>query len=155
MNRISALKASELAAAYKIETLCHIFPWSQALFYSSQGSKYCNYKICVANTLAGFCIIHRVVDEASLYNIAIHPRYQNQGLAKMLLTYAEEQLRMKGIKTLWLEVRASNHAARTLYDQCGFNSITIRTKYYQTKDGNREDAIIMAKQLIFTLQGKK
>ncbi|RRA28422.1 ribosomal-protein-alanine N-acetyltransferase, partial [Cronobacter sakazakii] len=42
-----------------------------------------------------------------------------------------------------LEVRASNHAARALYESLGFNEATIRRNYYPTSDG-REDAIIMA-----------
>ena len=47
-----------------------------------------------------------------------------------------------GIRTLWLEVRASNAAAIALYESLGFNEATIRRNYYPTADGH-EDAIIM------------
>ncbi|MNR57792.1 ribosomal-protein-alanine N-acetyltransferase [compost metagenome] len=45
--------------------------------------------------------------------------------------------------TLWLEVRASNRAAIALYEDLGFNEVTVRRNYYPSANG-REDAIVMA-----------
>ncbi|HBH66256.1 MAG TPA: ribosomal-protein-alanine N-acetyltransferase, partial [Erwinia persicina] len=50
----------------------------------------------------------------------------------------------RGIVTLWLEVRASNHAAIALYEQLDFNEVSIRRNYYPAADGGKEDAIMMA-----------
>ncbi|MCR2392783.1 ribosomal-protein-alanine N-acetyltransferase, partial [Salmonella enterica] len=44
---------------------------------------------------------------------------------------------------LWLEVRASNQAAIALYEDLGFNEVTVRRNYYPSAHG-REDAIVMA-----------
>ncbi|HBV40592.1 MAG TPA: ribosomal-protein-alanine N-acetyltransferase, partial [Erwinia sp.] len=52
-------------------------------------------------------------------------------------------LARRGVLTLWLEVRASNHAAIALYQQLDFNEVSVRRNYYPTAEG-KEDAIIMA-----------
>jgi len=45
-------------------------------------------------------------------------------------------------KTIYLEVRSSNHAAIHLYDKHGFNEMSVRKDYYRAKEG-REDAVLM------------
>lgn len=146
MKTISILNENDLAEAYEIEQLCYPLPWSKEIFFSNQGERYLNLKIIVDNKIVGFCICQLVVDEANLFNIAIHPKYRNQGLAKTLLNQLIDDLMAmpNKILTLWLEVRKSNKPAIELYQSIGFNQITIRKNYYPTTDGNEEDAIIMA-----------
>ena len=54
-----------------------------------------------------------------------------------------DNLKEKGIQTLWLEVRESN-PARFLYEKLGFNEVDIRKNYYPKPDGGRENAAVMA-----------
>ena len=93
--------------------------------------------------MAAFAITQVVLDEATLFNIAVDPDFQRRGLGKALLEHLIDELEKRGVLTLWLEVRASNVAAIALYESLGFNEATIRRNYYPTADG-REDAIIMA-----------
>lgn len=148
MNTISELTHTDLSAAYELEKLCHPFPWSENTFYSNQGERYLNKKLTVNDQLVGFLICQIVLDEASLFNIAIHPNFQQQGLGKLLLNNQITILTEKKVKTLWLEVRQSNTPAIKLYQQIGFNEISIRKNYYPTVSGN-ENAIIMAYTLSF------
>lgn len=148
MKTISDLTNVDLPIAFKLEKCCHLFPWSENTFYSNQGERYLNKKIIVDDQLVGFLICQTVVDEASLFNIAIHPDYRKQGLAKLLLKQLITELDAKQVKMLWLEVRESNTAAIALYQQLGFNEISIRKNYYPTKHG-KEDAIIMAYTIAF------
>jgi ribosomal-protein-alanine N-acetyltransferase len=48
---------------------------------------------------------------------------------------------------VFLEVRASNHAAQQLYVTMGFNQIGERKGYYPA-EGGREDAIIFALHIL-------
>lgn len=146
MKTISILNENDLAEAYELERLCYPIPWSKETFFSNQGERYLNLKITVDNKIVGFCICQQVADEASLFNIAIHPKYRNRGLAKTLLNQLIDDLMAmpNKISTIWLEVRKSNAPALDLYHSIGFNQITIRKNYYPTTDGNKEDAIIMA-----------
>jgi ribosomal-protein-alanine N-acetyltransferase len=148
MKNISLLTAADLAAALQIERSSHAFPWSEKTFYSNQGERYFNYKMTLNDRIIGFAIVQWVLDEATLFNIAIHPDYQSQGHGKALLNYLIRVLPEKQINTLWLEVRRSNQPAIRLYENLGFNEVSIRKNYYPTATG-KEDAIIMALPLIY------
>lgn len=143
MKIISTLLDTDLSEAYKIETICHLMPWSQTTFNSNQGERYINKKALLNNHLVGFAICQVVLDEATLFNIAVHPDARKQGVASALLSELINELENKNIKTLWLEVRESNYSAIKLYEQIGFNEIALRKNYYPTQQGH-EDAIIMA-----------
>ncbi|WP_049293839.1 ribosomal protein S18-alanine N-acetyltransferase [Franconibacter helveticus] len=143
MMTISSLEPTDLAAAYAIEIRSHAFPWSEKTFATNQGERYLNYRLDLQGEMAAFAITQVVLDEATLFNIAVAPAYQRRGLGRQLLEHLISELETRGVLTLWLEVRASNVAAIALYESLGFNEATIRRNYYPTKEG-REDAIIMA-----------
>lgn len=143
MNKIFSLTAADLATAFTIEQASHAFPWSQATFASNQGDRYLNLKLEADGQLAGFAITQIVLDEATLFNIAIHPQWQRRGFGRALLEALIAELETRGVVTLWLEVRASNRAALALYEEMGFNEVTLRRNYYPSANG-REDAIVMA-----------
>ena len=54
--------------------------------------------------------------------------------------------RSYGAHVLLLEVRPSNHAARRLYAEHGFEQIGTRRGYYPARDG-REDALLLSHAL--------
>ncbi|AJJ21143.1 MULTISPECIES: ribosomal protein S18-alanine N-acetyltransferase [Yersinia] len=143
MKQISILTPADLAAAYNIEQASHAFPWTEKTLVSNQGDRYLNFKLSVSQQMVGFAITQIVLDEATLFNIAIDPQYQRQGYGRLLLEHLIEQLETRDIVTLWLEVRASNARAIALYESLGFNEVSVRRNYYPSADG-REDAIMMA-----------
>ena len=143
MITISPIEAQDFDALYAIEQAAHAVPWSLGTLKNNQGERYLNLQIGEENKIYGFAICQTVLDEATLFNIAIDPQKQGLGLGRQLLT----QLRQKGILTLWLEVRESNKKALALYDSLGFNQVDIRKNYYPTLDGKRENAVVMAAYL--------
>ncbi|HGJ5865261.1 MAG TPA: ribosomal protein S18-alanine N-acetyltransferase [Arsenophonus nasoniae] len=143
MKIISNLEQIDLTSAFAIEKMSHAFPWSEKVFYSNQGKQYINLKISAENRLIGFAITQYLLDEATLFNIAIHPDYQGQGCGKYLLSYLINRLATKNIQTLWLEVRQSNYVAIHLYEKLGFHIVTIRKNYYPAAK-KREDAVVMS-----------
>lgn len=143
MHVISPLTAHDLPAAFVIEKASHAFPWTESTFTSNQGERYLNLKLTCNDTLVAFAITQVVLDEATLFNIAVHPSHQRQGHGRHLLEQLIETLEARGITTLWLEVRASNANAIALYEQLGFNEVSVRRNYYPAANG-REDAVIMA-----------
>ncbi|WP_455426816.1 ribosomal protein S18-alanine N-acetyltransferase [Dryocola sp. LX212] len=143
MNMISSLTPDDLPAAYAIEQRSHAFPWTEKTLASNQGERYFNLRLDVDGQMAAFAVTQVVLDEATLFNIAVDPAWQRKGLGRQLLEHLISELEAKDVFTLWLEVRASNAAAIALYESLGFNEATIRRNYYPTKEG-REDAIIMA-----------
>lgn len=140
---IYSLQPSDLAAAYRIEQRSHAFPWSEKTFASNQGERYFNLRLDVDGEMAAFAVTQVVLDEATLFNIAVSPDHQRRGLGRALLEHLISELEKRAVTTLWLEVRASNQAAIALYESLGFNEVTVRKNYYPAKDG-QEDAIVMA-----------
>jgi ribosomal-protein-alanine acetyltransferase len=94
--------------------------------------------------LAGFCVFHRVLDEAELRNLAVAPEHQCRGIAKALLEEAHRRLREAGAARVYLEVRPSNVAARRLYHGLGYRPESFRRNYYHAP---LEDAETMLLEL--------
>jgi ribosomal-protein-alanine N-acetyltransferase len=92
----------------------------------------------------GFVVLSQVLDEASIFSIAIHPAQQGKGLGQMLLATAMLQVQRAGAARCLLEVRRSNTTARRLYQRNGFTLDGVRKNYYPTTDG-REDALLMSR----------
>ena len=143
MSIISQIEASDFDRLYEIEQQAHLVPWSFGTLKNNKGDRYLNLKLIENNQIIGFAICQTVLDEATLFNIAIVPYHQGNGLGKLLLNELIARLKEKGVQTLWLEVRESN-PARFLYEKIGFNEVDIRKNYYTKPSGGRENAVVMA-----------
>ena len=78
----------------------------------------------------------------SLLNLSVAAAWQRRGLGRALLMYVFDLIKKNNIIVLFLEVRVSNTAARTLYANAGFREIGVRRGYYPAYVG-REDAIVL------------
>lgn len=94
--------------------------------------------------LAGFAAFHCIGEEAELWNLAVAPEFQRQGIAKTLLRDAFRKLGALGVKRVFLEVRASNAPALGLYRTVGSKIHSRRKGYYQNP---REDAVVLRLEL--------
>lgn len=91
-------------------------------------------------SLAAYCIVQQVLDEATVLQVATAIAFQRQGLAQRLCQLCENALRASGCATLWLEVRAKNAAAISLYERLGFVTAALRKRYYPAlPSGEPED----------------
>lgn len=140
---IEPITPNDFDRLFEIEQAAHLVAWTKGTLLNSQGDKYLNLKLTENGHIIGFAISQFILDEATLFNLAIDPDYQGKGHGKRLLSALILQLKANGIATLWLEVRESN-PARKLYDKLGFNEVDIRKNYYPTPDGGRENAVVMA-----------
>lgn len=145
----------DIADILQIEELCYgEHHWSYESFATELSNKISSYK-CVLdskNKCVGYVGMWKIVDEAHITNISVHPEYQNKKIAHRLLLDLIEECYFEKIKFITLEVRASNKKALHLYEKFGFNSLGLRKKYYQD---NNEDAIIMWSNNIFDKQYKE
>ncbi|MGX3020472.1 ribosomal protein S18-alanine N-acetyltransferase [Ursidibacter sp. B-7004-1] len=144
MTTISPIIDSDFSRLFEIEQQAHLVPWSKGTLLNNQGERYLNLKLSIENQIVAFAICQKVLDEATLFNIAVAPEFQGKGYGKKLLESLIQQLQQRNVLTLWLEVRESNQTARQLYDKLGFNEVTLRKNYYPTPTGERENAVVMA-----------
>lgn len=159
MLEICPLQLEDLAQAFVIEEQAHQVPWSFATLQTCQGVNYLNLALwkngkfsqnsegIYRREMLGFAICQQVADEATLFNLAINPAHQGQGLGKILLENLIAQLKGNGLQTLWLEVRVSNTPAIGLYEKLGFKLQGKRKNYYATNTNQRENALVMSLNL--------
>ena len=95
----------------------------------------------------GFCVVQLAPDVAHVLVIAVAPDSQRGGLGYRLLRQAESVARQQGLPALLLEVRPSNHPALAFYTNRGFRQIGVRKGYYAAGHGQREDALVLQKNL--------
>ena len=69
-------------------------------------------------------------DEGEVLNVAVVPRCRDQGIGRQLLEALVKNMAVEGAKSVFLEVRASNVSARSLYAQLGFEIVGLRVGYY-------------------------
>jgi ribosomal-protein-alanine N-acetyltransferase len=98
--------------------------------------------------LLGSLVAMRGVDEAHLLDITVAPAHQRQGWGRWMLQALIGWAREQGAACVWLEVRASNTPARTLYTAMGWQAVGVRRGYYPDGAHRREDAIVMRLDLL-------
>jgi ribosomal-protein-alanine N-acetyltransferase len=91
-------------------------------------------------SVVGFIVARQVEDEWEIENIAVTGPARRCGLGTRLLGEFLDSLRQRGGKTVFLEVRESNLAARALYGKWAFLEVGRRKMYYQDPP---EDALIL------------
>jgi ribosomal-protein-alanine acetyltransferase len=91
-------------------------------------------------TVAGFIVGRQVQDEWEIENIAVTGAARRCGLGSRLVGELLDLVRKRGGKSVFLEVRESNHAARSLYEKWAFLEVGRRKMYYQNP---AEDALIL------------
>jgi ribosomal-protein-alanine N-acetyltransferase len=85
-----------------------------------------------------FCRI--VADEVEILKLAVAENARKRGVGYELLDFVVNYSSKLGVKNCFLELRASNIAARRLYEKRGFMSVGTRKSYYKEPV---EDAILM------------
>lgn len=78
--------------------------------------------------------------QADIQTIAVADDARRHGLGRVLMQALMAEARDRGATEIFLEVRADNPGAQSLYEFLGYEAIAVRPKYYQP-DG--VDAIVM------------
>ncbi|CAD6004283.1 ribosomal protein S18-alanine N-acetyltransferase [Agreia sp. COWG] len=78
--------------------------------------------------------------EGDIQTIAVAPDVRRRGLGRVLMTSLMNEARRRGLREVFLEVRADNPHAEALYASLGFERLGVRTGYYQP---DNVDAIVM------------
>jgi ribosomal-protein-alanine N-acetyltransferase len=119
-------------------------PWSAAVFAGFLADP---LAFLLVEGDAGFLLGRAVAGEAELLTLAVAPDARRRGLGRKLLARFLYQARLRGADRAFLEVAADNPAAIALYESAGFAKVGSRRAYYLTPDGQRVDALVLARDL--------
>ena len=145
--RFESLTVDDLDAVIAVEQSVYGHPWTVGNFKDALASGYEAQRLLAGNTLIGYFVAMKVIDEVHLLNITVSLDYRSQGWAKLMLEALALWARGQGCEWLWLEVRESNHRAIQVYRSHGFKQVGLRKDYYPVGRGQREAALVMSQKL--------
>ena len=84
--KFDSLKEIYLNSLVDLDKTCFIIPWSKKLFENDITNPNAFYILAINNEkVIAYCGLYKVLDEADITNIAVHPDFRKKGLASMLL----------------------------------------------------------------------
>lgn len=101
----------------------------------------------------GFILCRRILEEIEIITLCVLPEHRRFGFGKLLvietikqagLFLKQESDYLESIK-IFLEVAENNAIAINLYTAFGFETISKRSKYYRTPNGNIDAHIMVLK----------
>ena len=144
MIKLEPMSQTHVAAVAELEKLCFSMPWSERAIASELYNPLSLWIVAMdGQRLVGYIGSQAVIDEADVMNVAVLPEFRRQGVACELVNALVMALSTKQVRSLALEVRASNEAARALYAKLGFAEVGRRPNYYRAP---KEDALILRKE---------
>ena len=159
-NVLRPARPGDAAALAAIDALVNPSPWTAGQFASACNAGGLERTLVLEQVqqVVGFVVYSCVLDEACIHNLAVHPADQRKGLGRILLLAVLEESRGRGAIRCCLEVRASNRAARGLYQAFGFREDGLRKNYYGgaghpgaghpgAGPSAREDAVLLSVKL--------
>ncbi len=137
--------SSHIRQIAQLEKSCIPGGWSEKAFEQAlENPNALIFAAVLGGEVVGFLNGSYVLDEAELLNIAVSEKSRKSGIAGMLVTAFEDELRKLGVKTVYLEVREGNAPARKLYEKHGFTQNGLRKNYYSSPV---ENAVLMVKMI--------
>ncbi len=141
--RVRQMREADLPEVMETDRRSLPRPWSEALWREEIESPFSLYLILEEGAeISGHIGLKLLSDEAHVMTIAVRPEKRRRGYAQTLIQAALAVPVAAGVRRVYLEVRPSNTAARSLYESLGFRATTVRRGYY-----GDEDALLMTLDL--------
>jgi ribosomal-protein-alanine N-acetyltransferase len=144
--RIAPMRTDDLDAVMSIESAVYPFPWTRGNFADSMATGYRCDVASVGGELVAYSVLMLAMDESHLLNLTVSGAWQRRGYGRGMLLHLMDAARAAGARRMFLEVRPSNDAGRSLYAANGFLQIAVRWDYYPA-EGGREHALLLARDL--------
>jgi ribosomal-protein-alanine N-acetyltransferase len=148
-NRWAIQKATlgNLDELVNLEKACFTMPWSSKSFEAELAGNQFSHVLIILDPGQGqniqavaYLCMWIIFEEIRFLNVAVHPDFRRQGLAKELISHALDLGKEASCCRGMLEVRETNHEARNLYESFQFQAYATRKSYYTNPT---EDAILM------------
>lgn len=120
--------------------------WSAENMRAELVSEHCHYLVAVRvddpSIIDGYggVLAPKGGADADIQTIAVAEPARRHGLGRTLMLQLMTEARRRGAAQVFLEVRADNPGAQSLYEVLGFEAIAVRAGYYQP---DNVDAVVM------------
>ncbi len=151
--RVRPAVRSDLSEVVSIEAVSFSDPWSEESFRTSLELDRVRFLVAEdegsswgsAARLHGYVIALLMGDEGEIVDLAVRPSERCRGVGGRLLDQVTAAAGDEGVRSLFLEVRESNLAARALYASRKFTPVGRRRGYYRDP---AEDAVLMRRDFV-------
>lgn len=150
---IANMTEHDLLEVVEIEEQSRLSRWGWAAYYAElQGinrplmlvARITNSPLARGNAIAGYIVARLSAGELHINNVAVRTEFRGQGIGKELLKRILAQGKNLNATVAFLELRAGNTIAHSLYEKAGFVPVGKRRNYYSDPV---EDAVTMTAQL--------
>ncbi len=132
---------ADAAAMAAIERRCFSDPWPLEGFREVFGLPGTVALVMIGtDEPVAYFLAREILGTAEVLNLAVVPECRGRGLGARLLDAGLAAVRARGGSEVFLEVRASNAVAQSLYAGRGFRTEGRRRGYYRHPD---EDALVL------------
>jgi [ribosomal protein S18]-alanine N-acetyltransferase len=126
-----------------LHRLCFSKPWSVTDFGHFLQSEHHLVKFQASDIGMEALIILQIIDnEAEIITFCTAPSLRRQGIGLGLLQRALDDLKVRCVSKVFLEVDFMNEAALRLYQTLGFAVVGIRKDYYDTDNGAHDANVL-------------
>ena len=149
--RIEPMRPADLDAVVEIERASFPSPWSRRAFlYELEQNRVAHLWVGRADgavpskprPVVGYLCVWAISGEIHVTNLAVHPTWRRQGVARHLLGALLEHYRRGGATRVVLEVRPANVEARRLYEAFGFREVGLHRRHGQLEDRWRDVMVV-------------
>ena len=141
------MRVEDVDEVMKVELAAYPYPWTHGIFRDCLRVGYSCWLIEEEDSIVAYGVMSSAVGEAHILNICVDENIRRRGFGRAMLEHLVGLARQHDNEVCLLEVRPSNEAAISLYHDYGFNEVGTRKNYYP-EDKGREDALILALNLI-------
>jgi ribosomal-protein-alanine N-acetyltransferase len=141
---ITGMRIEHVSEVERIEKLCFSSPWSYDSIAGELENPHAVFYVALLDgKVSGYAGMMSVAGEGYIANIAVDPLCRRKGIAASLLKKLEGYALDNGLEFLSLEVRQSNAAAISAYEDAGYKTVGKRRNFYTDPP---EDGLIMTKR---------
>ena len=137
---IRTVKAADLTTVHRIEVASYPDPWPRSIFFLMRGRAPELFLVADAEgEIVGYAIgeieWRDRIRVGHVMNIAVAEEWRRIGLAGKLLDELERRFKERRAELSYLEVRAGNTPAQSLYRKRGYSMVGRLPGYYRDEDG--------------------
>lgn len=108
---------------------------TKSCFYDEFNQNTRHYFVaCLKEEVVGYIGVFDTIDDYNIIGIAVKEKYQRNKVGSLLLEKVIKLAKSKNVKSLSLEVDASNEKAINFYKKHNFKVTNIRKNYYKNND---------------------
>ena len=144
------MQGEDLSQVLIIERAAQVSPWSRLSFEESLNRQHLCRLVTDIESVVAYHVVCAVADELHILNLVVAKSMQGIGLGHVLMDDILAIAEAQNLTKIFLEVRASNLVAQSLYAKWQFEQIALRKGYYAASTqtlGQREDAMVLMRKI--------